>query len=104
MNTNRQIEILELIINCLTDGDSNFQLGIFSCLSHLYFTDDVTAYEYIDTKKLLRINRPTENNQYKEFFKVICDKDIYWWKPINLNIETKQIRIDYLNKLLSNIK
>ncbi len=62
-------------------------------------------FETLDLKDYIKKNKPSFTNEYKEFTynKFWCDNR-YWWDRICDAPETKQIRIDYLTKLIDNIK
>ncbi len=52
-------------------------------------------------------NKPTPDNQYKEFTQNqywITEDSAFWWNTIHTVPETRQIRIDYLTKLIDNVK
>ncbi len=105
METNRLIEILELTKENLITKQSYREYGICGEFSELLKNKLITSDEKDDVIHFLYLNKPTYKNDYKEFreseywFGVL-----YWWKPIYKEPATRQIRIDYLTKLIANIK
>ncbi len=120
MKKERTILILENIKTLLKNERSfNYgNYGICGIISHLYNNDNITNEEKIQLKDFLGKNKPNPDNQFKEF----CDNKFwvdrllslnqqnvyagYWWLPIYSypNNETRQIRIDYITKLIETLK
>ncbi len=105
MESKKQIELLDLIRTRLINR-KNSQLGICYILVYIGSEKLVSSKDSRFITNLLKENKPTSDNEYKEFFEseFWFDNDGYWWKPINEAPETRQIRIDYLTKLIGNIK
>lgn len=104
MNIDRQIEILEHI-NSLIKIDDFFRRGICDILYHLSLADVINEFEYYFMLKLLNKHKPTPENDYKEFTEnpYWSESNNYWWDTMH-NPETRQIRKDYLTKLVTNLK
>ena len=103
MTINRQIEILELV-NSNIELDKYFRRGICDILYHLSMIDEIDDFEYTFMLRLIKNNKPKPNNQFSEFienkFWIDCN---YWWETMYMS-ETRQIRKDYLNKLIASLK
>lgn len=106
METNRLIQLLELIKNHLIIGNENNQSGICKAVDEVYAKyHDINCNEYVFIKQYLNTNRPTPINEYKQFYQQIVWLDNnYWWRPIHKEPQTKQIRINFLTELINNIK
>lgn len=101
MENKRQVEILELTIKELPNKAS-----ICEALQYLHFDDRITTEEAFFISNLLEKHKPTPDNEYKEF-----TENLYWLNssnPISQGLWWKiykvQIRIEYLKKLVENIK
>ena len=71
----------------------------------------ISYTEYLEFRTILAENKPTPDNEYKEFTQneYWMNKDLpieqsFWWKPIFEAPETRQIRINYLKALINNLK
>ncbi len=105
MDNSRLKELFEMVKKKLIKGDVNKQYGICGIISELSYEKTITANEKEIIKRYLYRNKPTIKNKYKEFIQnEYWINDAYWWKPIWLRPEKKQIRINYLTKLIDNIK
>ena len=106
METKRLIQLLELVKLNLINGDENSQSGICKEIDNIYTKyHDITFEERNYIKSYLKDNRPTPINQYKQFYQQIVWLDNnYWWRPINREPATKQIRINFLTELINNLK
>lgn len=63
--------------------------------------DYITKQEHLYMSNFIYRNKPSEK-QYTEFTENdYWIDDLYWWKSIHHVPETRQIRIDYLNTLIS---
>ena len=107
MENQRQIEILGLMLTQLKT--ITFAISICGSLQNLLLTEVITIDENYFIQKLLIDNKPTTENQYKEF----TQNDYwlastgalgfsYWWE--RLPLKAREIRIAYLEALISNIK
>ena len=109
MTSERQVEILNTIALTLKDNHT-FTKGIFEILIKLYYNDTINSDEYIITKRLLRINKPTCENEYVEFIDNVYwldtkpNENDNWWQPMFKAPVTRKIRINFIKKLISNIK
>ncbi len=102
ITTGRKIIILNKLKNCLLNHDSG---GMCGALNSLNISNKITYIESEIIKSFLFFNKPTRLNEYKEFTQNkhwVNTK--FWWSPIDEEIETRKVRIDYLNKLIANIK
>ncbi len=105
MEAKRQIEILKLMITKLgTDKEKKF-----TCICDSIFGLDslrlITSEEKDFMLDMVRDNKPTPNNIYSKYTKGEYWIDrMFWWESISEEAETKQIRIDFINDLISNIK
>lgn len=112
MRKDRQIEILNLVKTLL--GYTDFCHGICGVVNSLLFNKGISIDEHSETINLLNENKPTPDNQYKVFTENDFWVDItipshtifegYWWLPIYRNESMRQIRIDYITKLIDNLK
>ncbi len=107
MEIERQIEILNRIIQYVADIDK-FQAGICNALDMISVevNNDITIDEYKFIKNLIKENKPTRDNQFSKFIiNGLWYDGFYWWLSINPNNpDTRQIRINYLNALISSLK
>ncbi len=105
MNSKRLVEIFEMIKENLINGETYVQNGICGNIAELFGNNKMTFTERDYIRNYLFSNKPKLNNIYSDFFKnEYWIDDAYWWEKISLNHKTKQIRIDYLTKLIANIK
>lgn len=105
MENDRLIELLILTRNSIIMGRNRYQSGICKCIIKLYENMSCSYIEYKQLQRYITKNKPNSFNQYKHYTNSqYWIDDEYWWQPINLIPETKQIRIDYLNELIDNIK
>lgn len=112
MKLKRKIEIFEEIKVLLEDN--SFTHGICDVIMFLAKNDVISIDEAIKVRELMEVHKPTPDNQYKEF----TDSDFwlgdinhhyhpllgFWWKQLRTNPETRKIRIDYVAKLIDNLK
>lgn len=107
MENQRQVEILNLMINHIQK--TTFTISICGALHNLLTTKVIRVDENYFIQKLLIDNKPTTENQYKEF----TQNDYwlastgalgfsYWWE--RLPPQAKEIRIAYLEALINNLK
>lgn len=108
MNNNRLIEILNLAIDQISldkakTVDCIYAAGICSHISRLCHIGIITIDERQKTREFLKENKPDD----KQFTKYITGKywtgNTFWWKPMSQEIETAQIRINYLRELIKTI-
>ena len=101
----RKIEILELIKKRIANSK---KLSICDSLTISLLKNKIDREEYHIIKDLLDNNRPTPDNEYKQFINNEYWQSpnqqniVYWWYP--LSAETSLIRIDYLTELIANSK
>lgn len=105
METDRLIEVFELLKKTLINGETYNQSGICGEINELYVKNLITPNEKEFIRMYLFNNKPRLHNIYSEFRdnKYWID-DSFWWRRMCFNYPTKQIRIDYLTKLIANIK
>ncbi len=104
MEANRLKEVLEIIKKFFVETEKTG--GICDAISFYYIENYITLNETYYIKNYLRHNKPTPNNDYKEFTQNQYWQETYhgyWWKNVIL-LESRQLRIDYLTKLIANIK
>ncbi len=107
MENHRLIEILELVKQNLINNDTWMKTGICVGIRFLHNKNKISLIEYYKVSSYLRKNEPTKTNQYQEFTNNeywTNHNSLYWWKPIHKEPNTRQIRIDYLTALISNVK
>ena len=112
MKLKRKIEIFKEVKILLED--KCFKNGICETIEFLQRNDVINIKEAVKIRWVMEENKPTIENDFKEFTNTdlwIGDVKNYqhpllgfWWKPICSNPETRQIRIDYIAKLLTNLK
>lgn len=101
MEIKRQIVILSTVAQELRIKNYH---GICAVIHTLFETDKISKKEYIETFQFLDANKPTPENQYKEFTEnVYWVGGVYWWKNMLFYENTRRIRISYLNKLINNL-
>ena len=94
-----------LVIQSLDYRDPKQQTGICKEIKNLFANNVINIQEKDYLSNYLLANRPTENNDYKEFMIYpYWENTEYWWIRICVRPHSKQIRIDFLTKLISNIK
>ncbi len=105
MNKERVINSLGLLIRTLEQGDSSNQYGICNIIYKLVDNDIICCISAMELSRVIKANRPSKQNQYKQFTdnKYWIDRG-FWWTEILIAPETKKIRIAFLNKLIDNIK
>ncbi len=105
METNRLIKLLELLKKDLINGNPYDQTGMCSAIVFMYKKNLLSYAESEELEIYIHKNKPTSVNQYAEFTNSQYWVDFfYWWKPIDEEPNAKQIRLDYLTKLISNVK
>ncbi len=105
METPKLKEILELVKDTIVHGEAYNQTGMCGILRSLVSCEAILIKERYEVLAYLRENKPTEDNEYKEFrMSPFWIDEGYWWYEIFLFKETRQIRIDYLTALINNIK
>lgn len=104
METQRLTYILNFICNEI-QASNYHDNGICAVIYYLRLNKFISVSEASQVVEFLYANKPTNKNEYSEFMdnEFWCDK-LCWWKTISNAPETKQIRIDYLKKLISKIK
>lgn len=106
MENVRRKEILEEVV-FLLGNEKMFRKGICDVLTYLYEVDKLTFWEWSFLKNFLKNKKPKDNprTKYREFTKnKYWLGTLYWWNPMYEAPETRQIRIDYLTKVINNIK
>ncbi len=110
MKTERIIEILQLVIYNLENNTKLFDTGICVVTTTLFKRGEMSESEYLFIRNLIRDSKPTTQNVYKEFTQnghwndsLSSTSVSFWWIPIYRNPKTREIRIDYLNKVIENI-
>lgn len=111
MTKERLIELFELVKQRLTDGytfengNPIIIYGICGVIVDLNWFNIINPDEKEYIIHYLRKNKPSLINDYSNFMETPhWINRSYWWGNMHEFPETKQIRIDYLNKLISNIK
>ena len=106
MNNSRKIEILELLILELQDPmvKSTSKNGICLALRGVHRKRYITHQEYLDFVLFLDTLKP-DKKQYVMFTKLPTWKGSrYWWSAIYLDITALQVRVDFLNAVIDNLK
>jgi hypothetical protein len=114
MEINRQLEILEAVKELLSD-ETKIIHGVCEALNYLYTYSDVTQAELVFVGDLIASHKPTIDNELKtltenEFWLGNFSKNLshpyfgYWWYPMFRSPETRQIRIDYISKVIEKLK
>ena len=105
MEDDRKIELLELVKENLRTKPYYMQSGICRAIQLLYYENVCTRTERDSLHIHINVHKPTPTNQYKEFTETkYWTNQSFWWTRIDNASETKQIRIDYLTKVIANIK
>ena len=105
MENSRTIEILRLMQNELGFSKDFKFVGICDTIFALKTQKKVTTEEVSFILDLLRDNKPNGNNKYSKYTKGYFWIDrLFWWDTIDEEPKTKQVRTDFINDLISNIK
>lgn len=105
MEKQRIIDIFESIKNSIITDTRYYNTGICFGLAVLLSTKEISETEYHFLMDYLKENKPTPNNRYKKFTQnVFWLNTGYWWVNMGKTPQTRQIRVDYLTALISNIK
>ncbi len=105
MNKDRLLELLNVMLNDLITTPVYFQTGLCRIAKLLDSNDRCTENEKYQILDYLHKNKPTIDNQYKEFTtSKFWINSIYWWYSMDVEDGAKQIRIEYLTKLIANTK
>lgn len=104
MTNETRIKLFERVKENLIN-DTNLQYGICAVIHELFNKEFVSSTQKFELLRFLQKNRPTARNEFKEFliYEYWLDES-YWWLPIWLQPATKQVRIDYLTKLIESLK
>ncbi len=105
METNRVIEIFELVKLHIRYTELKDLGGICGAIENLYEYDDlITEQEFIKIKQILYENKPDSNNEFAEFRNSrVWVGTTYWWYRMTYCEESRQIRIDFLNALIKKL-
>ena len=105
METERLIELLELLKVYLTRGRTRHQSGICKEITKLYENGSCSYTEYKALQRFIFKNKPNSFNQFKHFtYSPYWINDEYWWITIHRISETKQLRIQFLDELINSLK
>ncbi len=106
MENVKLIELLELVKQSIIDRHLTFDSGICKVLEILFKEHKLTYSECVYLKRFIYLNKPTNLNVFSEFTEneYWSNNDCYWWSTMFKAPETRKIRIDYLTKLIDNIK
>ncbi len=105
METKRIVEILTNVVNNIETNHIDCNSGICKALGIEYYFKRITLIESNFIEAYLYRNQPTPYNEYKEFTQgEYWTDELYWWNRMEDYPQTRQIRIDYLNKLIANVK
>ncbi len=111
MKTERKIEILEQVKYIIKNDRLRVICGMCGVLESLYDRKRILKREWLGIEKILSDNRPTPDNQYAEFTQneywkknYLSLKSSFWWQTIHNEPKTRKIRVDYLTKLIENLK
>lgn len=75
--------------------------GICGCIYMLWFNNVISLSEHTILLKYITENKPS-NTLHTEFTKSkFWIGDAWWWPEIRNNPKTRQIRIDFINKLIN---
>ncbi len=101
----RLILLFELIKDNLINNDFKTQSGICAEITKLFVIDKITIKEKDFLMDYLYLNKPKRGKQYEKFtYGLYWTNGDFWWYPIDEMPRTKRIRINYLIKLIENIK
>ena len=109
---NRVIKLLKAIKTELSKENTLYnRTGICQALRRIQPANNCTHEESCFIMRYLNLHKPTADNDYKEFMiapywglEYRQGESDFWWSEIYLYPETRQIRIDYLTKLIDNFK
>lgn len=97
-------ELFEVVKQSLIERPNIQQSGICREIKHLFSYGVISIQEKDYLSNYLLANKPNDD-RYSEFMDypnwIGLD---YWWVMISVRPETKQLRINFLNALISNIK
>ncbi len=110
METERLKELFLKVKNYIANK-TFYGKGICKTIRELYNDDLIDDFEYDYLISYLQKNYPTKDNDYKEFMDSpywnshsSADGIYFWWQVNRYDNQTNQIRINYLTKLIDNIK
>jgi hypothetical protein len=104
MENSRIIQILELLRHSIETIIPIRASGICAELDWLACTDMITEDEYEFMEEFIENSKP-DSNQFTKFTKLDCwTNTMHWWIPIFKDESTIQVRVDYLNELITTIK
>ncbi len=86
-----------------------FNKGMCDAVSKLQLYDKIDQFEKVQIIEYLDSNIPTKDNEYKEFtespyWRNPTSTFQLWWDAMAYSKEARVIRINYLKKLIANIK
>lgn len=101
MDKKRQIAILNTVV---VELRKPIYHGICAVIHTLFERDKINKKEYLEIFQYLDDNKPTPDNEYKEFTEnPYWLGGVYWWKNMLFYEETRRIRMRYLNTLIHNL-
>ncbi len=110
MDNTQLKRLFELVKETLINQPKTKQSGICRVIAFLVSNNEISINDKELLTKYLNKNKPTLENEYSIFVNnPYWTNGVYWWKPIFSDIydwsfHTKEIRIEYLTKLIANIK
>lgn len=103
MKTREIKDLLMLLRDRLENCDVNMTGGICAEIYELLFAEDINIFEKMILYDYIHKNKPSKD-KHLEFTQNECwIGGCYWWTPIYLNTVTLQIRINFINKLISEL-
>ncbi len=108
MTTDRQVELFELVRDTLKNTTlDEYDTGICQVVDSIYRMGKCNGIEHSELEYTLRLNKPKGYNQYVEFYhNEFWDDGVngYWWLEMHIEPKTRQVRVEYLNNLIWNLK
>lgn len=98
--------LLKLTIKSLKKGEKEgyYNYGLCGEISDMYAFEDITKEECDVVKRFIEINKPSAQ-KHGEFTKKSMHwiNEHFWWETMQDMPETRQVRIDFLTKLLNEL-
>lgn len=101
MKTKRDIkELLELIRDYMLNNETKY--GICNVIDEASYSKSMTSNEIRRIRNYLKQQKPSIEN-HSEFFDALYISRFYWWPPMKSGREYKQVRIEFLDKLIEKL-
>ena len=106
METDKKgVELFEMALYELKNNPTNYPMGICQVFFKARSENVINGSEHILLHQVLQNNKPTADNEYKEFFNnKLFEGNTYWWSVNLINPLSLEQRILFLEALITNLK